>query len=66
MEFKLNKAEEAAWQQFYNEHKYCANSMGAIGGQFTFIFTPTGVGTCVEVKCNACQKIKDITDIDNW
>ena len=37
---------------------------GAIGGAYTFSFTPTGLGTIVEVSYFKNHKI-DLTD-DNW
>lgn len=41
------------------------SAAGAIGGSISYRFTPTGVGTCIEVSCSCGAKI-DITNIDNW
>ena len=41
------------------------SASGAIGGSISYRFTPTGVGTCVEVRC-ACGAKIDITNVDNW
>lgn len=30
------------------------------------IFTETGIGRKVEVRCNGCFKIKDISDYESW
>ncbi len=38
--------------------------VGAIGGATTYSFTPTGIGTIVEVTC-ACGSKIDVTD-NNW
>jgi len=38
---------------------------GAIGGRFTYEFTPTGLGTCVWVSCLCGEKV-DLTDSENW
>ena len=38
---------------------------GAIGGRFTYEFTPTGLGVCAIVKC-ACGEAIDLTDVENW
>ena len=35
--------------------------VGAIGGAYTFCFTPTGIGTIVEVKCADGSKL-DLTE----
>ena len=43
----------------------CKIEQGAIGGQCTYSFTPTNIGTIAKVKC-ACGQELDITDYDNW
>lgn len=37
----------------------------AIGGAFSFTFTPTGIGTGVDVKC-VCGETCDLTDYNSW
>jgi hypothetical protein len=39
--------------------------IGAIGGQFTYLFTPTGLGTITIVRCGCGAEI-DLTDVDSW
>lgn len=39
--------------------------VGAIGGAYTFCFTPTGVGLIVTVKA-ADGDTLDLTDFDTW
>ena len=58
----LNKA----CKEFYHEHSMCMSKSGAMGECFSYIITPTGLGTILEVKCNVCGKSKTITDFDNW
>lgn len=41
------------------------NAQGAAGGRLTFAFTPTGIGTAIEVIC-ACGAKENITDYDSW
>ena len=36
------------------------------GGSISYVFTPTGVGTGVEIQCNICKTKIDITDYGNW
>jgi len=39
--------------------------VGAIGGAITYMFTPTGLGDCVEAQCACGEKI-NVTDYDEW
>lgn len=35
------------------------------GGRFTYMFTPTGLGMIIRVRC-LCGKEIDLTDSENW
>jgi hypothetical protein len=39
---------------------------GAIGGAYTFSFTPTSLGVALVVKNNRTKDELDITDYENW
>jgi len=39
---------------------------GAIGGRFTYSFTPTSLGTIVKVKCGLTNEEVDLTDYQDW
>ena len=39
---------------------------GPYPSHFTYEFTPTGIGVGVDIHCNYCGEIKDITDFDTW
>ena len=39
--------------------------VGAIGGAYTFCFTPTGLGVMEVVKCADGTQL-DLTDVDSW
>ena len=52
------------WRIEKNEKDGQVN-VGAIGGAYTFCFTPTGLGTIEVVTCADGTKL-DLTDIDNW
>lgn len=65
MEFKVEGKEFLDWEEFRERHKDCEFT-STIGGKFSFTFTPTGLGNIIEVKCNACKKEEDITNIDYW
>ena len=60
MEFKLSKQQEEKFLKWKKKQK--TNSMIAIGGAFTFCFTPTGIGDFIEVKCNDNGKTLDLTE----
>jgi hypothetical protein len=47
------------------EHKKC-HIPTTIGGQFSYIFTPTSVGVGVSIKCNCCGEEENITDYGCW
>lgn len=57
--------ESSDWKEFREKHKDCEFT-STTGGKFSFIITPTGLGPIIEVRCNSCDKIEDITNIDNW
>lgn len=40
-------------------------STAAIGGEFTYCFTPTGLGTIVKVKHYQGEEL-DLTDYESW
>lgn len=71
MNLKFDNKEEKAYKEFIKKHKNCCEMFlgkpffSTTGGQFTFIITPTGLGNIINVKCNACGKIQDITN-NNW
>lgn len=59
---KQLEAAEAWIQKHSEEHDmYC----GAIGGRWSYVITPTGLGTILVVQC-ACGAEEDVTDYDDW
>lgn len=54
-------------QAFKEKHKNCIRkNPTTIGGGFSYIFTPTGIGTAVSIKCNVCNEVENCTDYDCW
>ena len=51
-----NKIHE--WQDKHTKEKHNDNAMrgGAIGGEYTFVFTPTSIGTYGYIKCNCGEE----------
>lgn len=40
------------WTNMHNEEAHKNNATGAIGGRYSYIFTPTGLGTIGRVRCS--------------
>lgn len=44
---------------------HCTTYAGAIGGRLRYEFTPTGIGTIVNVQC-LCGERLELTESGNW
>ncbi len=74
MNFELDERQEERLAEFRDKHP-CAildhsrmpgvNMTGAIGGQYTYLFTPTSIGVVVRVKC-ACGAEIDLSNYEDW
>lgn len=68
--FELNEVEKKKADAFIQWHKRCRPNKGVdhlrTYAPFKFTFTPTGIGTAVEIICPYCGKKRDVTDIDSW
>lgn len=54
--FKITAEEYARykkWKEEIAQKHEASNYFGAIGGEDEFIFTPTSIGTIVEVQCGS-------------
>lgn len=65
MIFELSEEEKKLSDEFYLEHKNHIKRTTA-GEWCTYLITPTGIGTCLSIKCNFCNKTKNITDYSDW
>lgn len=63
MTFTLSDGQVEKFLEWAKEHKL--EYAGAIGGEFTFCFTHTSLGTIAQVEHATGAKI-DLTDYDNW
>lgn len=66
------KAEHNKTCPFYDDGTQIACPSGAIGGQYTYSFTPTGLGHVIIIEC-LCYSVKNnkkgktnVTDFDSW
>lgn len=68
MIFEVHKKETEKLADWIAEHdEICrfadGRNQGAIGGRLTYCFTPTSIGTILNVSC-ACEASIDVTDYD--
>lgn len=66
--FTITENEAGNLNNWIEEHdKKCPFTdpmkQGAIGGRFTYSFTPTSLGQITKIKC-ACGEEKDVTEYD--
>ena len=54
--FPITEAEEEKINEWCREHTSKHPKTGAIGGRFSYVFTPTSIGTIGEIMCNDCKK----------
>lgn len=60
--FDLNDVEQSRYEEFIADVK----KLHGEAGTFKFTFTPTGIGTAVNVFSNLAEVSRDITDYDCW
>lgn len=63
--FKLTKQQKqklSDWMEKNTPDKYC----GAIGGRWTYSFTPTTLGIAVSVRDNLTKLEIDLTEYEDW
>jgi len=66
--FHLAGIEKERAQSWIEQHKkdHPMKHTGAVGGRWSYTFTPTGIGTIVVVRCCACGAEKDVTNYEGW
>lgn len=62
MNIKLTDIEVKSFKKFQKKHRKICNK----NTNFSYIITPTGIGTGINIRCNKCMKEKDITDYGSW
>ena len=60
--FQMSRVEADASEAFITDHE-CAVEYNGL--KVSYAFTPTGIGTGIEVSC-ACGASKDVTDYGSW
>lgn len=65
--FEPTEEEKAALVRFRERHnRRHGPCKAAAGGRFSVEFTPTGLGTCVVIRCADCRKKRNVTDFGSW
>lgn len=66
--FKLDEKETKACEEFRKKHKVCCpdRPFSTLGMQYSYIITPGGLGSEIEIKCNQCGEIEDVTSTEDW
>ena len=64
----LDPKEQKLASIFKRLHKRCHTGIRTTEGdyKFSYIVTPNGVGQILEIRCNICGDIADITNTENW
>lgn len=65
MIFELSGIELERVVEFKAKHKSCA-VLSAIGGQYSYTFVPTDIGTAIFIECSGCGEKADVSDYDCW
>lgn len=65
-QFELDDAQEAQFEAWRKIQKEKDPRIATAGERWTFMFTPTGLGTVVKVKDELLKEELDLTDWENW
>jgi hypothetical protein len=66
MEFKLEDKELEDAEKFIKSQRKKDNSMPTAGERWTYLFTPSGLGTVVYIKDELLGDTKNVTNWDWW
>lgn len=62
--FTLTAEQEAKLDEWISTHQ--KKDCGAVGGRYSFTFTPTTIGTCVSVTDEMTGHKIDLSDYEKW
>lgn len=65
MKFKLSKEQIERFEKWEEEMEFSQTDAGAVGGAYSFIFTPTGVGDFIKIRHISGAEL-DLTDMDDF
>ena len=65
--YELDEKEIQVFEDWIKEQvKKCDSNHSMVGGRFSVIFTPTGIGIISEAVDNETGDKKTLTNFDNW
>lgn len=65
MKFELTGSELELCDKFRSKMERIEDS-STIGGRFSYVFTPNGIGMTVEILDNLLDRSLDVTDYSRW
>lgn len=65
-DFRMSDAEAAKVDTWIKEQDLKAEDISTSGGRYSFIFSPTGIGTAIKVIDNLLKEEIDATDYSDW
>ena len=67
MNISFTEYENKKIRKFAKKHKKCdENKLNRGDSKYIYILIPGPIGWGIDVKCNVCKKLKDITDYSVW
>lgn len=66
-DFEFDADQRKRIDAFIAEHEAIhGRGSAAIGGRYTYSFTPTSLGMVQRVRCASCNKDLDVSDYESW
>ena len=62
--FSLDEGQLKKIKEWTDSHAF--HDVGAIGGRYTYSFTPTSIGIVEKVTDCITQEVLDVTDYKSW
>lgn len=59
--FELSMEQLQQFEEWKNAHKWVPT--GAVGGRYSFTFTPTGIGTFITITDCITKQTLDVSDV---
>lgn len=63
--FHVSKQQREAASKWFEEHRKDHGQITAIGGAYTWCFTPTSLGVATSIKCS-CGDTLNISNYSEW